>query len=188
MPLYKLEDYYPNYHETFGGDDVKALNLYTEGGEKVGPVEDALVDQEGRFRYLVIDTGAWIFGKKILLPIGLSRIDYNAKRVFVEGLTKAQVENLPEYRPDMAIDQIYEDRVRRGYRPAAAGVGDRATYDYDREPSLYGLSEPHHQTLKLYEERLIANKSARKPGRWPWASMLKPKLPALQFHWRRNGW
>ena len=34
MPLYKLEQFDPNYRETFGGDDVKGLELYTEGGDK----------------------------------------------------------------------------------------------------------------------------------------------------------
>ena len=53
MPLYKLENFDPHYRETFGGDDIKTLDLYTEGGEKIGSIADALVDPEGRFRYLV---------------------------------------------------------------------------------------------------------------------------------------
>ena len=83
MPLYKLEDFDPNYRQTFNGEDVKAMDLYTESGSHIGKVADALVEAEGRFRYLVIDTGMENAGKKILLPIGLSRIDYNAQRVYV---------------------------------------------------------------------------------------------------------
>jgi len=56
MPLYKLADFDPNYRQTFGGDDVKDLPLYTEGGTKVGTVVDVLVDAYGHFRYLVVDT------------------------------------------------------------------------------------------------------------------------------------
>jgi PRC-barrel domain len=52
MPLYKLADYDHNYIETFGGDDIKALALYTEGGERIGSVADALVDADGHFRYV----------------------------------------------------------------------------------------------------------------------------------------
>lgn len=172
MPLYKLQDFDPNYQETFGGDDVKAMDLYTEGGQQVGKVADALVDPEGRFRYLVIDTGTELgtFGKKILLPIGLSRIDYTTKRVYVDGLSKAQVENLPEYNERMTVDYDYEEQVRGVYRPMASTTGattatyNRDTYDYQQDATLYNLNEQNHQTLRLYEERLIANKQRVKTG------------------------
>ncbi len=166
MPLYKLADFDPNYIQTFGGDDIKTLSLYTEGGEKVGPIADALVDVEGRFRYLVIDSNFNSAGKKILLPIGLSRIDYNAKRVYVDGLSKQQVERLPEYKESMTVDYDYEEQVRKAYRPASASSlnYNPDTYNYQQEPSLYGLNDQNHQTLKLYEERLIASKTRVKTG------------------------
>lgn len=165
MPLYKLEDFDPNYRQTFGGEDVKAMDLYTEGGNRIGKVADALVEKEGRFRYLVIDTGIDNSGKQILLPIGLSRIDYNAQRVYVDGLNKEQVEHLPAYNDRIVVDYDYEEQVRGVYRqnPAPQSI-DRNTYDYQQEPSLYGLSEQNHQTFKLYEERLVASKSRVKTG------------------------
>jgi uncharacterized protein (TIGR02271 family) len=160
MPLYKLEDFDPNYRDTFDGDDVKALDLYTEGKEKIGSVADALVDPEGRFRYLVINTGVASLGKKILLPIGLSHIDYPEKRVYVDGLSKSQVEHLPEYKDSITVDYDYEEKVRNVYRPEGRGVNyNRDTYNYEQEPSFYNLNDQSHQTLKLYEERLVANKT-----------------------------
>ncbi|MBW4450546.1 MAG: DUF2382 domain-containing protein [Spirirestis rafaelensis WJT71-NPBG6] len=165
MPLYKLEDFDPNYRDTFAGDDIKALDLYTEGGEKIGSVADALVDPEGRFRYLVISTGIASLGKKILLPIGLSRIDYNENRVYADGLSKAQVERLPEYKDSITVDYDYEEQVRNVYRPEATQVNyNRDTYNYQQEPSLYNLNEQSHQTLRLYEERLVASKTRVKTG------------------------
>ena len=172
MPLHKLADFDPSYRETFGGEDVKTFDLYTEGGQKVGAVADALVDPEGRFRYLVIDidTGFATSGKKILLPVGLSRINYNEKRVYVDGLSKHQVEGLPEYNDRMTVDYDYEEQVRGVYRPqtstavASTATYDRDTYNYQQEPSLYEMNEQAHQTLKLYEERLIANKQRVKTG------------------------
>jgi uncharacterized protein (TIGR02271 family) len=165
MPLHKLEHFDPNYRETFGGDDVKSLVLYTEGGDKVGSVADVLVDDDGHFRYLVIDTSGNFSGKKILLPIGLSRIDYPAKRVYVDGLSKQQVEGLVEYKEDTIFDHHYEEKVRSGFRSSTSGVtDDRNTYNYQTEPDLYALNQQSHQTLKLYEERLIANKQRIKTG------------------------
>ncbi len=165
MPLSKLENYDPNYRETFGGDDVKTLHLYTEGGVEVGAVEDVLVDDNGRFRYLVIDTSFDTFGKRILLPIGLARINYPAKCVYVDGLSKQQVEQLPEYQEHIIVDEEFEEKVRNVYRSPITSINyDRENYTYEQEPSLYGLNEQYHQTLRLYEERLIADKHRIKTG------------------------
>lgn len=196
MALYKIKDFDPNYRDHFDGDDVKGLDLYS-GSEKIGSVDDVLVDEEGRFRYLVINTGAWIFGKKVLLPVGQARIDYNDRRVYADNLTKDQVEQLPEFNQDMATDYDYEERVRGVYRPSAAsaaapvdsgagldtptpldasargtaysasaqsGAYDRDNYSYDRDPGLFNLNDRDHGQIRLYEERLIANKRRQKTG------------------------
>ncbi|NDJ17425.1 DUF2382 domain-containing protein [Myxacorys almedinensis] len=122
MALHKIKDFDPDYRQHFDGDDVKDLDLYS-GDEKIGSVNDVLVDENGQFRYLIINTGAWIFGKKVMLPVGRARIDYNARRVYAEGLTKQQVEDLPEFSEDMQVDYDHEERVRSVYRsPGAAGT------------------------------------------------------------------
>jgi uncharacterized protein (TIGR02271 family) len=173
MALLKLADAYPNYkQEIFGGDDIKGYDVYTDRDEKVGSIYDALVDETGRFRYLVIDTGFWVFGKKVLVPIGRVRMDYDRHRVYVTGLSKQQAENLPEYNDDMTVDYTYEERVRNVYRPTATGTAATATpstynrdsYNYDYDRSLYDVDERNHQKIKLYEERLLANKERHKTG------------------------
>jgi uncharacterized protein (TIGR02271 family) len=192
MVLYKLEDFEPNYRDALEGNDLKGLGVYTQGtDEKIGTVSDVLVDEEGHFRYLVVDLGFWIFGKKVLLPIGRARIDYNADRVYTVGLTREQAEDLPEFNERQTLDYDYEERVRGVYRqptdyalPVASAPLDplappvalpvvpldatptaaRDNYSYEGEPSLYGLNEQDHQTLRLYEERLIASKRRQKTG------------------------
>lgn len=212
MTLYKLRDFHPNYKDdAFEGDDIKGLDVYAgQSDEKIGTVDDALVDEEGHFRYLIIDTGFWVFGKKVLLPIGRSRIDYNNHRVYATGITsKEQAEALPVFSDDMAIDYDYEENVRSSYRPtytgssvssttdvastldtapmdASAPMADytttassgmsgtssaadyptynRDSYTYQQEPYLYDVNERDHQKLRLYQERLIANKTRQKTG------------------------
>ncbi len=220
MALHKIKEFYPDYRDQLDNQDIIGYGLYS-GGEKVGSVDDLLVDDEGKFRYLVINTGAWIFGKKVLLPIGRTQIDYGNRHVNVNNLTRDQVENLPAYDGTM-VDQGYEERVRDVYRPTGTTMPidpvmpndplaptlpletptalgnttlgnteplvdrdpasqrgiydedaltrdrdvtyDRDTYSYDRDPALFDLGNPDHQTLKLYEERLIANKTRAKTG------------------------
>ena len=196
MALYKLEEIDSNYQSTFDGDDVKGMDVYSDmDDQKVGSVKNILVDESGHFRYLVVDTGGWIFGKQVLLPIGRARIDDNDGRIYAIGLTKEQAKNLPEFSDDLKIDDDYEERVRGVYRtqplessapleasapldapPASTLYGAAPltgtnynykpgdTYDYSREPDLYGMNDQNHKTLKLYEERLVANKTRAKAG------------------------
>lgn len=171
MPLHKIKDFDPNYQTHFQEQDVVSYDLYS-GNDKVGSVDDILVDENGKFRYLVVNTGIWILGKKILLPIGLSRLSHSDRRVYVNGLTKEQVENLPEYHDSLTVDYDYEERLRGSYRQmgtaattgATAASYDRNNYSYENESSLYGVNDTNHQNLRLYEERLIANKTRQKTG------------------------
>jgi uncharacterized protein (TIGR02271 family) len=198
MALLRLKEFDPDYRNHLDNQDTKGMDVYA-GSERVGAVEDILVDESGKFRYFVINTGVWILGKKVLLPIGRARIEYHEGRVYADSLTKAQVEALPEFSDDMTADFDHEEKVRGVYRPsglntadapASYGVGyggadtapptvntsptldlevgyagyDRDTYTYDREPDLYDINEQNHPNLKLYEERLIANKTRQKTG------------------------
>ena len=173
MSLQKIKDFDPNYRDHFDQKDIHGLAVYSRD-EKVGSVDDLLVDDNGNFRYLVINTGNWIFGRKILLPIGRSHIDYNAQRVYVDSLSRTQVESLPEYDENMPVNYEHEEQVRQVYRPmsstgataaeASNATYDRNTYSYNQDPSLYNLNGPKHQTLKLYEERLVTNKKRVKTG------------------------
>lgn len=185
MALTKFKEAYPNYRETFGDNYIPfdSFDVYTEGNDKIGSVKDAIIDDTaGRFRYLIVDTGFWVFGKQVLLPIGLAHFDYDSRRVYVDGLTKEQVENMPEYREGMTIDRNYEEQLSSSYRPLASRRRDSqflgqetaattrsaatagAGYDYDREPELYRTTEQGHQRLRLYEEQLVANKTRAKAG------------------------
>jgi uncharacterized protein (TIGR02271 family) len=173
MALQRLEEFYPNYQEEiFAGDDIKGFDVYAgDSDEKVGTVYDALVDDSGRFRYLVIDTGIWIFGKKVLLPIGSARFDYGSRRVYATGLrSKDQAERLPAYNELEPLDYDREEQVRGVYRnqgtaaTATPASYDRSNYSYDIDRPIYETNEKKHQNLKLYEERLIANKTRAKTG------------------------
>ncbi len=197
MALFKIADFNPGYREeAFDGDDVKGLDVYAgRTNEKIGSIHDVLVDETGRFRYLVIDTGFWIFGKKVLLPVGRCHVDANARRIYAIGISsKEQAERLPEYDDSMTVDYDYEERVRHVYRTPTvetsvpvetSGVSrvtspattprpishqsssvpyDRKTYGYEHEPSLYQMNDQEHQQLRLYEERLVANKRRRQTG------------------------
>jgi hypothetical protein len=161
MALYKLDRYYPNYRDqSLACFDIKNFSVHTKD-ELVSSVTNILVDEHnGRFRYFVIDTGFWVFSIKVLLPVGLVRVDYDYKRLFVPGLTKEHINNLPEFEEDFVIDYDYEERVRNVYRPlvrkkALNQFCQPTTYKYKLEPYFY---EVRDRNLKMYEEQLISKK------------------------------
>ncbi|MDV3000161.1 MAG: hypothetical protein N5P05_001767 [Chroococcopsis gigantea SAG 12.99] len=175
MTIMKIKDFNPDYkRDIFGGEEIKGYDVYADiNNEKVGTVYDILVDDTGRLRYVVIDTGWWVFGKKVLLPVGCCRIDYSKHNLYALGLTKEQTENLPDYDEDTVVDYDYEERVRSGYRgvdstaptaPVTAPKYDRNTYDYQSDAKLYQAPQEDNAVIKLYEERLVTDKSRQKSG------------------------
>ncbi|BBD69514.1 hypothetical protein NIES4072_31530 [Nostoc commune NIES-4072] len=119
MSVHKIEDFDANYHQQDSQEHLQGFDLYSKD-DLIGSADDLLVDDDGYIRYLVINTGIWIFGKKVLLPIGCSQVDYDTHRVYAVNLTKAQVEALPEFTDGMTVDFDYEHRVRQVYRPSSS--------------------------------------------------------------------
>ncbi|MBD2773989.1 PRC-barrel domain-containing protein [Iningainema tapete] len=164
MALYKLDEYYPNYqNEIFDGYEIKNFDVYAQD-DKVGSVTNMMIDDEGHFRYFIVDTGFWVFGKKVLLPVGMARINYDYQRVYVPLLTKQQVQDLPEFTEDLALNRDYEERVRGVYRlymttPTTGFIYSADTYNYMHEPYFYDLND---QNLRMYEERFRARTNRRR--------------------------
>jgi hypothetical protein len=59
----------------------------------------------------VVDTGPWIFGKKVMLPAGVvNQVDHDERKVFVDR-SKDQIKSAPEYDPDSQADEAYRDKL-----------------------------------------------------------------------------
>src|SRR5437763_14138299 len=81
------------------GYSVEAL----DGG--IGKIDEASDDVGASF--IVVDTGPWIFGKKVMLPAGvIGRVDPGEKKVYANR-TKEQIKNSPEFDPDGYRDTTY---------------------------------------------------------------------------------
>ncbi|GAB4232309.1 MAG: hypothetical protein Kow00121_60440 [Elainellaceae cyanobacterium] len=117
MALVKITDFDPNYTNAVGDKDLINYSVYSDvTNEKIGTIEDILVDEEdGHFRYFVVDIGFWIFGKKVLLPVECSQIKFDEQHVYAQEMTKEQAENLPKFDSSLRIDHEYEDQVRAIY-------------------------------------------------------------------------
>jgi hypothetical protein len=88
----------------------------------IGKIDEATNEVGGS--YIVVDTGPWIFGKKVLLPAGVLRdADFDDEKVFVNR-TKDQIKNAPEFDADRYRDTGYRDEVGGYYGHGGAGYRD----------------------------------------------------------------
>jgi len=103
---------------SFVGKNLTGYQIEAVDGE-IGKVDKATFDVGSS--HLLVDTGPWIFGRKVMLPAGVvSGIDHQNKRVFVER-TKDQIKNAPEFDETMLDDMKYRDRLSLYYGEDGAG-------------------------------------------------------------------
>src|SRR5215210_7223921 len=73
--------------------DIQGAKVKATDGD-IGKIDEATYDVGSA--YVVVDTGPWILGRKVLLPAGvIERIDLDDRRVEVR-LTQDQIKNAPE--------------------------------------------------------------------------------------------
>ena len=93
-----------------------------DGG--IGKVDEATHEASGSF--VVVDTGPWIFGKKVMLPAGVIRdVDLDTETIFVD-LTKDEIKNAPEFDEKRYRDEAYRNELGDYYgRRSDARSGER---------------------------------------------------------------
>jgi sporulation protein YlmC with PRC-barrel domain len=129
--------------------NASAINGYTivETDGELGSVKDLLVDDNAWVvRWLIVDTGNWLPGRKVLLPPAVLGTPDREMRQFSVKLTKQQVKDSPDVDTDLPVSRQSEAHL----------------YDhYDWEPYWDGsfsaeslvLAVPTDVTRKLNEER-----------------------------------
>ena len=80
--------------DTWGDTDLVGYKVEALDGS-IGKIDEA--SNEVGASYIVVDTGPWIFGKKVMLPAGVvQRIDPENETVVVNR-SKDEIKNAPEY-------------------------------------------------------------------------------------------
>lgn len=109
-----------------GAPNVRGWSVFGEDHERVGTVEDMLVDPEGmKVRYLDVDLADDLFllreDRHVVVPMEAAELRERGEDVWVHGLTAAQIALLPAYTGG-AVDPLVEMRVREAF---AGGAGAR---------------------------------------------------------------
>ncbi|MBA3740133.1 MAG: DUF2382 domain-containing protein [Chloroflexi bacterium] len=140
--------------DSWGNVDMTGFDIEATDGS-IGTVDEATYDA-GK-SYVVVDTGPWIFGKKVVLPGGaIQRVDAADRRVWVD-LTKTQIENAPEFDELRYRDDDYRTEIG-GYYSGHAET-DRGYTDTGR-----GADDKDRVVLERSEERLTVDKHTEQAG------------------------
>lgn len=140
--------------------DLRGTNVYGPDNQKLGTVDDALVDDgTGELRYLLVDTG-WLKSRRFLLPAG-EVYAYGEGNDLYANLQPSDVETLPEFNDDVLASETSVSRYESDYR---------RSWGYDVDPAQHRSSA----RLALFRDRLRNALSRRRENV---AAMPNPEGP-----------
>jgi hypothetical protein len=102
--------------------EVIGYKIHAKDG-KIGHLDDLIVEEyEWKIRLMIVDTGGWIAGRKVLIPPAwIKEIRWEESEAYVD-VTKEEVQKSPEFNPESPVNREYETRL----------------YDYYGRPKYWG--------------------------------------------------
>jgi hypothetical protein len=108
----ELWSYRAEMYDTGADLDIADYDVIATDG-KIGSVDEATYELGNS--YIVVDTGPWIFGKKVMLPASvITEIDPQERKLFVSR-TKQEIKNAPEFDEARFKEPDYRDRLGEYY-------------------------------------------------------------------------
>jgi uncharacterized protein YrrD len=94
---------------------VTGYHVHAADGD-AGHITDFILDDETwAIRYLVVETGTWLNGKKVLVsPLWIKSVSWEESKVFTT-LMREEIRTSPEYTEDALLDQSYHDNLHLHY-------------------------------------------------------------------------
>ncbi len=140
--------------------DLKDYAIRATDGT-IGHVKDCYFDDESWVvRYLVVDTGAWLMSRKVLIsPMSIGQANWPEKLLSV-SITKEQVKNSPDIDTDKPVSRQHE-RLYLGYYGypgywGGAGLWGMGTYPGVLTGMGYGGSDAEFRAARAELDRAQA--------------------------------
>ena len=99
----------------FSFEDLHGYGIHATDGD-IGSVRDVYFeDTSSIVRYLMIDTGSWLPGRRVLLaPAAFGAVDHSGQAIST-GLTRRQVKDSPGVESDRPVGRQHEEELHRYY-------------------------------------------------------------------------
>lgn len=140
-------------HDTFGYP-VEALD------GTLGKVKDCLFDdRHWRMRYVVVDTGRWLPGQKVLVSPHHARqpdTGWQGKHFPVE-LTKEQIKNAPKLEEHSPVSRQYEEEYARYYQQSQPYWSGPYTWGHSQEPLFHPPGQAVEHPSRVEREQHAEN-------------------------------
>jgi hypothetical protein len=105
-----------NYRTSSGmsGKDTDLVGFDVEATDgDIGKIDEATYKVGSS--YVVVDTGPWIFGSKVMLPAGtIDRVDRDARKVYV-ARSKEEIKSAPKFDKDTYTNRDYREQLADYY-------------------------------------------------------------------------
>ena len=105
-------------YDATSGRDLSGFHVEALDGS-IGKIDESTYEVGKSF--VIVDTGPWIFGRKVMLPAGvIQRVDDEEEKVWVDR-TKDQIKSAPEYDEALLTDSGYRDELGTYYGRGGRG-------------------------------------------------------------------
>lgn len=133
---------------------------------EIGDVKDLYFDDDTwTIRYLVVDTGSWLFSRKVLItPIAADKPNWLDKRLSV-SMTREQIKSSPDIDTEKPVTRQHEtdylDYYRYPYYWGGMGLWGSGGYPYMLMPSYAGLGSAASTHVEVDATRARAEERQR---------------------------
>ncbi len=163
-PLDDLED----YEVAEGEPDVRGWDVRSADGDKVGEVDQLLVDTTAmKVRYLDVDLENEVIeteeDRHALIPIGFARLDEDNEQVFVDNLRTADARRLPAFAHGPVTREV-EIEVRRVFEPGFKAEREEEFYEHEHFAGPRREMAGREEHLYRSEEELAIGKRETSAG------------------------
>jgi len=106
----------PSSHDVISSDKVEGTTVYNTQGEKLGSVDDLMIDKvSGQIRYAVLEFGGFLGMGTDRYPLPWNMLKYDTdKEGYVVPLDKDRLEQAPKY-AETAPPEYNEEYGKRVY-------------------------------------------------------------------------
>lgn len=96
--------------------EILGYQLMAKDGQ-MGKVDNFVFsDEDWTIRYLTVDTGPWIFGRRVLISTDVLKQPVWASRTFPVDLTRKQVQDSPDADLAKPVSRQFEEKLQQYYQ------------------------------------------------------------------------
>jgi hypothetical protein len=132
-------------------NDLRSFKIQALDGDLGGVHDFFFDDADWTARYMVVDTGTWLPGRRVLIsPVSIGTAHWSNKKIDVR-LTKEQVKGSPDADTDMPVSRQLESQINAYYGwPMYWQLGGVAVRDSAREGSGVAVLDAETRTGNIH--------------------------------------